>query len=93
MALNIPITPVTSWDQDWNYLEPGKYNFDCSCCYLGHSHTAREHYENIALHEVWGKQRGPWISPRSEQVQCAVKQWIADNVRLDTPVLEVCNEN
>lgn len=46
------------------------YDVNCSCCYLGHSHTWLEHYRNLLFVAIQ-KQFGPtyqWTSDREREM-------------------------
>ena len=61
-------------DRVWDIPD---YMPQCAACHLGQPHTFGIHRDRIALHEVWGRQAGPWRDPRSPAVQQAIREYIA----------------
>ncbi len=52
------------------------YDARCASCWLGFPHSWEKHDRDIALHEVWGKVKGPWVSPHSEEVKAKIREWL-----------------
>lgn len=58
-----------------------KYDSRCKKCWLGYDHDLAQHWESIALYEVWGKVKGqPYVRPDSDIVQRRVKDWVKLNI-------------